>query len=115
MNERVIRVEPARLPADGGAESESCRRARNGRDEDLPGTRPGASSTATTSRPLKARQAFGVVGKHLGENLERDLAAQPSVPGAVDRSHATRPKRREDFVGSEANASGESHKKVPES
>jgi hypothetical protein len=45
-------------------------------------------------------EAIAVGG--VGENLERDVAAEARIAGAVDFAHSTRPERGDDFVGAES-------------
>jgi hypothetical protein len=56
-------------------------------------------SFPTGLEPESARLVAGDLGK---ENLDRDLAAEPSVARPVDLAHAARPERGYDLVGSEA-------------
>jgi hypothetical protein len=34
--------------------------------------------------PVKARQSLGVIGKQVGQDLERDIASEFCVAGAID-------------------------------
>ena len=52
---------------------------------------------------------FGIVRDRAGQSLERDLAMQAKIPGAVDLTHAAGAERRDDLVGAEAGAGGEGH------
>ncbi len=55
---------------------------------------------------LETAQAVGVGGEGGGEDLDRDVAVQARVPGAVDLPHAAGADGGEDFVGAEAGAGG---------
>ena len=48
---------------------------------------------------LEAAQALGVGGERGGQHLDRDVAAEPRVAGAVDLAHAARAERRRHLVG----------------
>jgi len=52
----------------------------------------------------EARQAIGVDGERVGEDLQRDVAIERRVAGAVDLSHATCADRRGDFINAETRA-----------
>src|SRR5688572_28968936 len=55
----------------------------------------------------------GRVGRQVpGEDLDRDLAAQPRVLRAIDLTHATGAERRGDFVGSEAGSGCQRHRRT---
>ncbi len=56
---------------------------------------------------LEARQAFGVGGKRIGEDLDRDLAAERGVGGAPDLALAALGKRSGDLVDAETGTGGE--------
>ena len=56
---------------------------------------------------LEPRQASRVAGERRGQDLDRDLAPEPRVPGAVDLAHPARAERGEDLVGAEVSARGE--------
>ena len=58
---------------------------------------------------LEARHALGVVGERLGQDFDRDVAAELGVVRAVDLAHATRADGSEDFVGSQLSPRGKSH------
>ena len=45
----------------------------------------------------------------LGQNLERDLAAEPGVGGSIDFTHSARPKQGVDLVVTEMLSDGETH------
>jgi hypothetical protein len=55
---------------------------------------------------LQAREALGLVREILRQRLERDLAAEIHVPGAVDLAHASGPEPGDDLVGSYACSCG---------
>jgi len=48
-----------------------------------------------------------IARKVRGKNLDRDGAVQTRIAGPVDLTHATRAKRRDDFIRPETGASGE--------
>ena len=47
--------------------------------------------------------------RQLGGDLQRDLALEAGVPGAVDLAHAAGAKERRDLVGTETNPGVERH------
>ena len=53
---------------------------------------------------LEARERLRVVGETLGKNLDRDVALQPRVPGAIHLAHSAGAERREHLIGSEPRA-----------
>ena len=58
---------------------------------------------------LESAQAIGVVG-HLGrQHLDRDLAIEALVVGAVDLAHAAGTQWRDDLVRAEARTRGQRH------
>ena len=59
---------------------------------------------------LEAREAVGVRGERLGEDLDRDLALQLRVGRAVDDPHPALAERGGDLVGTEAGAGSERHR-----
>ncbi len=59
---------------------------------------------------LEARETVGVGGERLGEDLDRDLALQLRVGGAVDDPHPALAERGGDLVGPEAGAGSERHR-----
>src|SRR5262249_4243322 len=59
---------------------------------------------------LEAVERVGVGGDTLGEDLDRDVALQLRVSGAPDFAHAARAERREDLVGAETGARGQTHR-----
>lgn len=54
--------------------------------------------------PLEALAGLGRRGPVRGQHLDGHLARQPSVPRAVNLSHAPRAERRKDLVGAKAGA-----------
>ena len=54
-----------------------------------------------TGFPLKSFFEPGVIGKVRRENLDRDRAVKPGVPGLVDLPLPPGPEGREDFVGTQ--------------
>jgi hypothetical protein len=62
-----------------------------------------------TRLALEAREPLYVLRKFIGECLDGDVATQARVAGAIHLSHSTRSEGREDFIGTEACAGGESH------
>ena len=58
---------------------------------------------------LEAREAVGIEGEELGQNLERDVAIELRVARAIDLAHSARADGREDFVRAEAGAVREGH------
>ena len=56
---------------------------------------------------FEARQAFGVCGERVGQDLDRDLAAQRRVRRPVDLPHAAFADLGGDFVDAEARAGGQ--------
>jgi hypothetical protein len=61
---------------------------------------------------LEAAEPLGI-GDFLGENLDRDLALQARVTGAVDLAHAPRSEPPHDLVRAESKACLESHRYTP--
>jgi len=58
---------------------------------------------------LESLPRVRVHGQSLGEDLDRDLAVEPGVLGAIDLSHASGPQDREDLVGAESGSRRGSH------
>ena len=56
---------------------------------------------------LEARQALGVLRHLVEQELDRHLAAEPGVAGAVHRAHAALAERRHDLVGAQSGSSFE--------
>jgi hypothetical protein len=62
-------------------------------------------SEARVFASLEAGHALGVGGKGGGQQLDRDVAIERRVAGAIDLAHAACPERAEDLVDAES-ASG---------
>src|SRR5438552_1384513 len=58
---------------------------------------------------LKSRQTLGIVSKVLRKDLDRDLALQPRIAGAIDLAHAACTDGGDDLVRAEAHAVIEGH------
>ncbi len=58
---------------------------------------------------LEAPPPLGIRGALGGQDLDRDVAAEPLVPRAVDLAHPSRAERREDLVGAELRSVCERH------
>jgi hypothetical protein len=54
--------------------------------------------------PLEPCHAAGIAGESLGQNLQRDLAFQLRVPGAVDLAHAANTEEVAHLVRADARA-----------
>src|SRR5207245_981199 len=59
---------------------------------------------------LEALQAPGVRGKLHRQDLDRDLAAEPGVAGAIDLAHSARTERSEDLVMAQPGSDGKCHR-----
>src|SRR5262249_27804103 len=59
--------------------------------------------------PLEALPHLLALGKVRGQNLDRDRAFEPGVPGFVDLSHPACADSGENLVGSKTRARGEGH------
>ena len=71
----------------------------------------GWESEASSLRlALEAREALGVLRERGGQRLDRDVAPEPRVAGAIHLAHAARAERRDDLVGAEAGAGGQGHR-----
>jgi hypothetical protein len=58
---------------------------------------------------VKPHQAI-VIRRHFrGQNLERDLPAEPRVGGSIDFTHSARTKQRVDLIVTETLTGGETH------
>ena len=57
--------------------------------------------------PLKAREPLGVLGERIGQDLDRHLAAEAGVCGAIDRAHPALADLRGDVIDAEARAGSE--------
>ncbi len=62
-----------------------------------------------TRLALEAGERVGVARELLGEDLDRDLAVEAVVAGAVDLAHPPGPQRREDLVTAEQSVRDERH------
>src|SRR5262245_34086936 len=58
---------------------------------------------------LKAGQAFGVMCESLGQDLDRDVAAQVGVRGSIDFPHAAHADLGATFIRAESGAGGQCH------
>ncbi len=58
---------------------------------------------------LESADSLGVVRAFVRNDLEGDVAMEPAVAAAVDLPHAARAEWREDLVGAQLGAGGESH------
>ena len=58
---------------------------------------------------LEAPESDGIVGDRGRDDLDRDIPSEPRIAGAIDLAHASGAERGQDFVGTEARASGQSH------
>ena len=58
---------------------------------------------------LEALQAIRVGGEALGQHLDRHVAREAVVAGAIDLPHAARAEKRDDFVGTDACAGCDCH------
>ena len=58
---------------------------------------------------LQTLARLGRRGQPRGQDLDRDLAAEPRVFGAVDLAHSARAERREDLVRAETGAVSQRH------
>ena len=62
---------------------------------------------------LEAPPPLRVVGKLVGQDLDRDLTRQARVAGAVHLAHAPGPEGAEDLVGTQAGSRFEGHEAAP--
>ncbi len=53
---------------------------------------------------LETRHALGIIGQRRGQQLQRDVAAQRGIAGAIDLAHAAGTEQRDDFVRAEDSA-----------
>ena len=58
---------------------------------------------------LETRQAIGIVGERVRQNLDRDLASQLRVARAIHLAHAAGTEYRDDLIRAEARAEGQGH------
>jgi len=65
------------------------------------------SASPTTRLAFRSPgHAFGI---DAGQHLQRDVAVQPRVVGAIDLTHAAGTERAGDFVDTETHARGQTH------
>ena len=57
----------------------------------------------------EAREALCIPGKDLGQNLEGDVSRQLAVTCPIHLPHPAGTDKRDDFIGAEAGAGGETH------
>ena len=58
---------------------------------------------------LEAREPLGIEGEAVGQDLERDVALERRVAGAIHLAHAACAKRGQNLVWAESIAGGEGH------
>jgi hypothetical protein len=58
---------------------------------------------------LEAAQALRVFGETARQHLDRHVACEPRVAGAVDLAHAAGPERAEDLIGAQTGSLREGH------
>jgi hypothetical protein len=58
---------------------------------------------------LESREAIGVGGKGLRQDLDRHIAGEFRIPGAIDLAHSAFAQCGEDFVSAEARAGDQAH------
>ncbi len=58
---------------------------------------------------LETTAAVGILRVVGGQNLERDVAPQPRVAGAIHLAHSACTNRRDDLIRPEANTGGKTH------
>ena len=58
---------------------------------------------------LKPRQPLAIVSDIGGQHLDRDLALQLGIPGAIDLAHSAGAERRYDFVRTQLSAGRQGH------
>ena len=58
---------------------------------------------------LKSRQPIGIARERVGQYLDRHLALQPRIFRAIHLAHAAGAEERDDLVGAETGAGGETH------
>ena len=69
----------------------------------------GCERAATARASRSNRPHPRVLGEALGQHLDRDLAMQARVAGAIDLAHPARAQRSDDLVLSETGTGGEGH------
>jgi hypothetical protein len=55
---------------------------------------------------LESGQAIGIAREYLGQDLERDIAAEPRIARAPHFAHAARAEGGQHFIRAEAHTSG---------
>jgi hypothetical protein len=60
----------------------------------------------------KSRDAIGVAGKGVGQNLDRDVAIQLRIARALHFAHAAGTERRQNFVRTKASAVYQRHRRL---
>jgi len=58
---------------------------------------------------LEAAESIRIARKRRGQHLDGDFAPQPRILRAIDLPHPARAKRRDDLVGTQTTAGGETH------
>ena len=58
---------------------------------------------------MESLQRFAVARERRREHLDRDVAVQTPISGAVDLPHAADAQYRDHFIGTEASARGKTH------
>jgi hypothetical protein len=58
---------------------------------------------------LKPRQAVGIRGEQIWQDLQRNVAIEPAVAGAIDLAHATRTDLGDNFIGAKTRPGSEPH------
>ena len=62
---------------------------------------------------LEARHALGIQREGIGQDLDRDVATQSGVSGAIHLAHAAGAKGGEDLIRPEADAGNEGQERLP--
>jgi hypothetical protein len=60
---------------------------------------------------LEAGEAFGIGGECLRQDLQRDVANELRIAAALHLAHAAGAEGRTDFIGAEARARRETHRR----
>jgi hypothetical protein len=58
---------------------------------------------------LEARESLGVVRERVGEDLDRDVAVELGVVGAIDLAHPAFAQQRDDLIRAELRSGAERH------
>ena len=58
---------------------------------------------------LEAREPLGIVRERVGQDLDRDVAAEPRVARAIDLAHAAGAESDKDLVDAEAKTASQRH------